>query len=407
MKTRVVQKTGRLGDLFKTAAGGTPSTTKREYYEGGTIPWLNSGEVRQGVVCSAKTFITELGLQNSNAKIFPKDTVLVALYGATAAQVGILAIEAATNQAVFGIYPNSSFLPKFIFYFLLSCHEELSNQAVGSAQPNLSGLKIKDLRVPLVSLAEQQRIVAVLDEAFAGLATAQANAEKNLQNARELFDSYLEAVFTQHEKGWAERRLGDESLVEIIDGDRGANYPKTTDFNKDGHCLFLNTKNVRPDGFNFESTVFITAEKDGQLRNGKLKRDDVVLTTRGTIGNIGLYSEDVPYEHIRINSGMLIFRPNNLAMLPDYLFELFRSNIVKDQIRKQTTGAAQPQLPIKTLVNFVIPVPTSLDDQVSMVKKLRAFEPETQRLQKIYEQKLVALAELKKSLLHQAFSGEL
>jgi restriction endonuclease S subunit len=196
-------------------------------------------------------------------------------------------------------------------------------------------------------------------------------------------------------------------LVEIIDGDRGANYPKTTDFNKDGHCLFLNTKNVRPDGFNFESTVFITAEKDGQLRNGKLKRDDVVLTTRGTIGNIGLYSEDVPYEHIRINSGMLIFRPNNLAMLPDYLFELFRSNIVKDQIRKQTTGAAQPQLPIKTLVNFVIPVPTSLDDQVSMVKKLRAFEPETQRLQKIYEQKLVALAELKKSLLHQAFSGEL
>jgi restriction endonuclease S subunit len=257
------------------------------------------------------------------------------------------------------------------------------------------------------SLQEQQRIVGILDEAFEGIATARANAEKNLQNAHALFESHLQSVFTQRGDGWVEKRLGDESLLEIIDGDRGVNYPKATDFNEDGHCLFLNTKNVRPDGFDFESTMFITAEKDGQLRKGKLKRDDVVLTTRGTIGNIGLYSDNVPYEHIRINSGMLIFRLNKRALLPTYLFELLRSDIVKDQIRKQTTGAAQPQLPIKTLVNFVIPVPNSLDDQVSMVKKLRAFEPETKRLTQIYEQKLTALEALKKSLLHQAFSGEL
>ena len=81
--------------------------------------------------------------------------------------------------------------------------------------------------------------------------------------------------------------MGDESLLQIIDGDRGENYPKASDFHDKGHCLFLNTKNVRPDGFDFESTMFITAEKDGQLRKGKLKKDDVVLTTRGTIGNIG------------------------------------------------------------------------------------------------------------------------
>ena len=97
--------------------------------------------------------------------------------------------------------------------------------------------------------------------------------------------------------------------------------------------------------------MFITAEKDEQLRKGKLQRNDVVLTTRGTIGNIGLYSEDVPYDHIRINSGMLIFRTNKHALLPSYLFELLRSDNIKDQIRKQTTGAAQPQLPIKTLIN--------------------------------------------------------
>ena len=95
--------------------------------------------------------------------------------------------------------------------------------------------------------------------------------------------------------------------------------------------------------------MFITEQKDAKLRKGKLKRNDLVLTTRGTIGNIGLYSEEVPFDNIRINSGMLIFRPNTEVILPSYLFELFRSGIVKDQIREQTTGAAQPQLPIKTL----------------------------------------------------------
>jgi type I restriction enzyme S subunit len=104
---------------------------------------------------------------------------------------------------------------------------------------------------------------------------------------------------------------------------------------------------------------------------------------------------------------MLIFRPNKSVLLPTFLFELFRSEIVKDQIRKHTTGAAQPQLPIKTLVNFTIPVPTKLADQAALVDKLRTFEPETQRLARLYEQKLAALDALKKSLLHQAFSGEL
>ena len=104
---------------------------------------------------------------------------------------------------------------------------------------------------------------------------------------------------------------------------------------------------------------------------------------------------------------MLIFRPNKLALLPSFLFELLRSEIVKDQIREQTTGAAQPQLPIKTLVNFTIPVPANFEDQLALVRKLRAFEPETQRLESLYQQKLNGLDALKKSLLHQAFSGEL
>ena len=298
----------------------------------------------------------------------------------------------------------------FVYYFTKSdgFTTQAGTNTRTAAQPKLALERLKTIKLPIpLSFPEQQRIVGVLDEAFAGLATAKANAEKNLQNARALFESHLQSVFTQRGKGWVEKTLGDESLLEIIDGDRGANYPKADDFRDEGHCLFLNTKNVRPDGFEFDSTMFITAGKDGQLRKGKLKRGDVIMTTRGTIGNIGYYSDDVPFDHVRINSGMLIFRTNKSVLLPEYFFEILRSPVVKDQIRTLTTGAAQPQLPIKTLVNFKIPVPAKLEDQISIVEKLKNFEPETQRLESIYQQKLEALAELKKSLLHQAFTGNL
>ena len=140
---------------------------------------------------------------------------------------------------------------------------------------------------------------------------------------------------------------------------------------------------------------------------GKLQRNDVLLTTRGTIGNIAVYDESVPFENIRINSGMLIFRPNTKLIIPEYLFAIFQSGIMKSQIKKYVSGAAQPQLPIKTLVNFSIPVPKSLTEQQSIVKKLDALSEQTKKLEAIYKQKLADLEELKKSVLHKAFAGKL
>ena len=192
----------KLGDLCQTGSGGTPLKAKKEYYEGGIIPWLLSGEVSQGEVREATKFITQKGLEESAAKIFPKDTVLVAMYGATAGQVGILRFEAATNQAVCGIFPSKHVVPEFLFYLFLSRKDELVAQAAGNAQPNISQIKIRNTGVPVVPIPEQRRIVGILDEAFEGIATAKANAEKNLQNARAVFESHLNAVFTQRGEGW-------------------------------------------------------------------------------------------------------------------------------------------------------------------------------------------------------------
>jgi len=108
---KAVWQVTRLAEVCKTAAGGTPLKSNKEFYEGGKIPWLQSGEVSQGEISAAKTFITELGLKKSSAKLFPANTVLVAMYGATAGQVGILRFESATNQAVCGILPNKTFIP--------------------------------------------------------------------------------------------------------------------------------------------------------------------------------------------------------------------------------------------------------------------------------------------------------
>ena len=151
--------------------------------------------------------------------------------------------------------------------------------------------------------------------------------------------------------GWREVKLG-ESQISIIDGDRGKNYPSGSDFSGNGYCLFLNAKNVTSNGFLFDEKMFITKEKDEMLRKGKLQSNDIVLTTRGTVGNIAHYSESVKYNNIRINSGMVILRCDKEEFVPEFANWLFRSPIVQDQINAFQTGSAQPQLPISLMRNI-------------------------------------------------------
>ncbi len=155
---------------------------------------------------------------------------------------------------------------------------------------------------------------------------------------------------------WTVSMLSDAPL-EIIDGDRGINYPKQADFHSIGHCLFLNAGNVTSTGFDFSDCAFITAEKDAILRKGKLNRYDAVLTTRGTVGNIAYYDDSVPFEHIRINSGMVIFRVRTSDLLPRYLYLFVRSSLFRAQADALQTGSAQPQLPIRDINKIRIPIP--------------------------------------------------
>ena len=181
-----------------------------------------------------------------------------------------------------------------------------------------------------------------------------------------------------------------EAELEFIDGDRGVNYPKKSELLPEGDCVFLNTGNVRQNSFDFSNLDFITKEKDNLLRNGKLQRDDIVLTTRGTVGNVALYSQEVPFSNIRINSGMVIIMVNKNFWHPYFIYLFFQSHLFKKQISRLISGSAQPQLPISILETVNIPQLT-LDEQKEIIFNIKSIDQKIQINNQI-NQELEAMA---------------
>ena len=184
-------------------------------------------------------------------------------------------------------------------------------------------------------------------------------------------------------------------MAEIIDGDRGKNYPQQHEFLDEGYCLFLNTGNVTKAGFSFDSNQFISKEKCDLLRKGKLQRHDIVYTTRGTVGNAAFYSDSIPYEHVRINSGMVIIRPKETIVCTEFLYQILKSDYYRPFFRKYCTGSAQPQLPIKNFSTIELDLPdlpvqrfiagilSSYDDLIeNNQKQIKLLEEAAQRLYK-------------------------
>lgn len=179
--------------------------------------------------------------------------------------------------------------------------------------------------------------------------------------------------------------------IKLIDGDRGKNYPKQSDFFDRSDCLFLSAKNVTKNGFEFTDCSFISMEKDHQLRAGKLERNDIVLTTRGTIGNLALYDESVSISNVRINSGMIILRPNTTMWNPRFLYFLLNSDLVIQQILALTSGSAVPQLPARDLKKFVLPV-VPLSKQNRIVEIIGAIVDKVQ-INRVINQTLEQMAQ--------------
>lgn len=182
-----------------------------------------------------------------------------------------------------------------------------------------------------------------------------------------------------------------DNLVEFIDGDRGKNYPTFDEFTSEGYCLFLNASNVTSSGFNFDTCMFVTEEKDKAMNKGHLSAFDIVLTSRGTLGNVALYDNNIPYKNVRINSGMLIMRPKTERISAYFIYALLKSGYMKIAIEQFRSGSAQPQLPIKDLQKISFDIPDNDTILKTADKQFQALE-ETISKNKCEIDKLKALS---------------
>ena len=300
--------------------------------------------------------------------------------------------------------PVDGLLPKYLFHLMTSDDYKDFISALSDGA-NINNLKFEDLKrfpVPLPPLPEQQRIVGLLDEAFAELATAQAHAAQNLQNARALFESHLNAVFTQRGEGWVEKPLN--AISTILNG-----YAfKSTDFSPKASVKCIKITNVGIRKFVAESDSYLPASFPKEYGAVAVNAGSIVIALTRTIIAGGLKVAVVPHEYNRalLNQRVAAIQTDAAVLGSDFLFAYLSTQSVADYVTQHVNTLMQPNLSIADLKALPIAVP-SREEQTRITTQLDDLASETQRLTRIYEQKLAALAELKKSLLHQAFSGEL
>jgi restriction endonuclease S subunit len=293
---------------------------------------------------------------------------------------------------------DKNLVPEFVSLFFQTAGywKSIREGSAGSAQGGFNATKLGALCIPIPPLTEQQRIVGILDEAFDGIAAAKANAEKNLQNTRALFESYLQAVFTQGGEGWIEKTLGDTCIVERGSSPRPIKNFFTTEPNGVNWIKIGDT--VEGEKYIYSTKQKITPQ--GAKQSRFVKENDFILTNSMSFGRPYIMKTSG-----YIHDGWFVLRLKDSIDL-DYFYYLLASSFVQSQFKSLASGAIVLNISGDLVKQAKLPI-APLIEQQALAQRFRDFSDETQRLESICQQKLAALDELKKSLLHQAFSGEL
>ena len=299
--------------------------------------------------------------------------------------------------------PAKTLSAEFLYYYLArqSFRDEGAARMTGAVgHKRVSKEFIENSLIPIPPVSEQLRIVAILAEAFDGIATAKANAEKNLQNARALFESQLQAVFTQRGSGWVITTLS-HATGGIFTGPFGSLLHKS-DYVSNGIPI-VNPAHITDVGIEPDLRKTVSKSTSLRLKSYVMQQGDIVIGRRGEMGRCALVTE--VEDGWLCGTGSFFIKPSSQCDTR-YLVRFLRSADCKGRLEKIAGGAVMPNLSNKDLSSLPFDLPP-LDKQKAIVKKIDDLHEETQHLESLYQQKLAALDELKKSLLHQAFSGEL
>jgi type I restriction enzyme S subunit len=391
--------TKRLGEVCDFRGGGTPSKAVERYWQG-DIPWVSPKDMKFDVVSDSIDHVSVEAIEGSATSLIPKDSVLIVVRSGILARIVPIALtgcELTINQDLKALCPKKGIDARFLYYLLEGKMDVLlASVSRGATVHRLTTDLIRSVDFLLPPLPEQQRIVAILDEAFDGIATAKANAEKNLQNAHALFENHLRSVFIQHGDGWLEKRLGDV-CHKITDGTHA-----TPTYTKSG-VPFLSVKDLTKGFIDFSDTRFISVEEHQALtRRCKPVKNDILYTKVGTTGVAQVVDVD---EEFSIFVSVALLKINHEIIYNSYLEHFLNAPYAREQAQQRTRGMANKNLVITDIKEIVVDFPRSLEQQRSLVTEIDTLRAETQRLESIYRQKLAALVALKKSLLDQAFTG--
>ena len=387
-------QTKRLGEVCEIIKGRKPALKATQSH--GDLPYLVAKVMRGSQEAEYAS------MKDRNSITVAEHETIIICDGSNSGEV-FTAFSGVLSSTMGKIAKKAEVDDNFLRAFLASTYDIFNGAKTGSAIPHLDKEAMYALEFPVPPLPEQQRIVGLLDEAFAGLATAQANAKKNLQNARALFESHLQSVFNQRGEGWVETTL---EKVLAVQPQNGWSPPAAN--HSDSGTPVLTLSSVTGFRFRPDKLKFTSASTDSR-RNYWVKNGDFLITRSNTPELVG---------HVAIAAGIseptiypdLIMRMNPMPdhMMTEFLYYQMRTRA----LRKEITGRAQGANPtmkkisngaVKTLPIAVPPIAA----QRAIVDSLNALAAETQRLESIYQRKLAALDALKKSLLHQAFTGQL
>jgi len=378
----------RLGEVTRIIMGQSPAGDSYNVVGEG-VPLIN-GPVEFSEGPFGKTIRSKFTTEPT--KFCDKGDLILCVRGSTTGRMNIAGFVACIGRGVAAIRAEE--YQPWINYFINWKRDEIYRLGTGATFPNVSGLVLNELPILMPPVSEQKRIVEVLDQAFAGLAIAQTNAQKNLQNARALFESQLHSVFINRGKGWMEKKVSEiakHSLGKMLDKAKNKGEPKP----------YLRNLNVR--WFTFDLSYLLEmrflSEEESKYTASK---GDVLICEGGYPGRAAIWDQDEPIYFQKALHRVRFHQPEHNKWFVYYLYAQDQSG----ELRQHFKGAGIQHFTGEGLAQFQVPLPP-LPELRRAVAKFDALAAETQRLARLYEQKLAALSELKKSLLHQAFTGEL
>lgn len=396
----------RLGEPFDWGSGGTPSRKIPEYYTG-TIPWVKTGELYDGYIYDTEEKITEEAIKKSSAKLFPVDTVVIAMYGATIGKVAILGKVATTNQACACAKPNGKIDVKYLFYYAISQKDNFIKKGKGGAQPNISQEIIKQHHFPLPPLAEQQRIVDRIESLFYKLDEAKEKLQAALDSFKNRKAAILHKAFTgELTRKWREENgadLNTRPIKPLSELCHSFQYGTSSKSNKLGKMAVVRMGNLQ----NGEIDWIDLAYSDNDEDNIKyaLRTGDVLFNRTNSpalVGKTSIYRGEIP----AIFAGYLIRINYAESLMGEYLNYMLNSTQAKEYCRfVKTDGVNQSNINAKKIAAFEIPVPP-LREQAEIVRILDSIftkEQEAKELVSVIEK----IDLMKKAILARAFRGKL